>query len=286
MVQALLGAKARGKLAGIFGRLGDLGTIDDRYDVAVSTAVPQLNHIVVDTAENAQKAVAYLRANQAGVATFIILEKIGDLAATAAQSKAQLPAASIRLFDLVNLREPKYAPAFYHAMRDTLVSDTLESAKKLAFSSGPRRNRVVTLVGEVIDIAGTMSGGGKTVARGGMKASRPGSAIGDVDVATLRAWDKELKETRDQITKLRSMVDSLESKAKSLDKEAQAVDDSVPQLQMEAEAAERAVQDTAKALPLLKKQCTLSADDEKARAALDKSLQSKLAKLVSFVLAS
>ena len=286
VVQALLGAKARGKLAGIFGRLGDLGTIDDRYDVAVSTAVPQLNHILDDTAENDQKAVAYLRVNQAGVATFIILEKIGDLAATAAQSKAQIPAASIRLFDLVNIREPKYAPAFYHAMRDTLVSDTLESAKKLAFSSGPRRNRVVTLVGEVIDIAGTMSGGGKTVARGGMKASRPGSAIGDVVVATLRAWDKKLKDTSDQITKLRSMVDSLESKAKSLDKEAQAVDDSVPQLQMEAEAAERAVQDTAKALPLLKKQCTLSADDEKARAALDKSLQSKLAKLVSFVLAS
>jgi structural maintenance of chromosome 4 len=167
-------------------------------------------------------------------------------------------------------------------MRDTLVSDSLDSAKKLAFSSGPRRNRVVTLVGEVIDIAGTMSGGGKTVARGGMKASRPGSNVGDVDVATLRAWEKELKETRDQITKLRSMVDSLESKAKSLDKEAQAVDDSVPQLQIEADAAERAAQDTAKALPLLKKQAMLSAEDEKARAALDKSLQFKLAKLVCY----
>jgi len=252
----------------------------------VSTAVPQLNHILDDTAENDQKAVAYLRVNQAGVATFIILEKIGDLAATAAQSKAQIPAASIRLFDLVNIREPKYAHALYHAMGDTLVSDTIESVTTLAFSSGPRRNRVVTLVGAVIDIAGTMSGGGKTVARGGMKASRPGSAIGDVVVATLRAWDKKLKDTSDQITKLRPMVDSLESKDKSLDKEAQAVDESVPRLQMEAETAERAVQDTAKALHLFKKQCTLAADDEKARAALDKSLQSKLAKLVSFVLAS
>lgn len=41
-------AKKQGLLPGIHGRLGDLGAIDAQYDVAVSTACPQLNNIVVD----------------------------------------------------------------------------------------------------------------------------------------------------------------------------------------------------------------------------------------------
>jgi len=40
-------AQACGKLTGILGRLGDLGSIDDKYDIAVSTACSQLDHIVV-----------------------------------------------------------------------------------------------------------------------------------------------------------------------------------------------------------------------------------------------
>lgn len=39
---------------GLCGRLGDLGTIDDKYDVAVSTACGALNNIVCDTIETAQ----------------------------------------------------------------------------------------------------------------------------------------------------------------------------------------------------------------------------------------
>ena len=40
-------AQLTGKLTGILGRLGDLGSIDDKYDIAVSTACGQLDYIVV-----------------------------------------------------------------------------------------------------------------------------------------------------------------------------------------------------------------------------------------------
>ena len=43
-------------LAGIFGRLGDLGAIDGRYDVAISTAAAgQLDTVLVDTVDTAQR---------------------------------------------------------------------------------------------------------------------------------------------------------------------------------------------------------------------------------------
>ena len=44
--------------AGIFGRLGDLGAIDAKYDVAISTAAAgQLDTILVDTVDTAKRYV-------------------------------------------------------------------------------------------------------------------------------------------------------------------------------------------------------------------------------------
>jgi hypothetical protein len=40
---------------------GDLGAIDAKYDVAVSTAVGALDYIVVETTSDAQRCVEYLR---------------------------------------------------------------------------------------------------------------------------------------------------------------------------------------------------------------------------------
>eukprot|EP00983_Pelagomonas_calceolata_P129786 1161635-Pelagomonas_calceolata.AAC.15 len=69
---------------------GDLGAIDAKYDVAVSTAVGALDYIVVETTSDAQRCVEYLRKHNLGVATFLILEKQKHLAAAAAQ-RVQTP---------------------------------------------------------------------------------------------------------------------------------------------------------------------------------------------------
>ncbi|EEB98777.1 hypothetical protein MPER_01660, partial [Moniliophthora perniciosa FA553] len=50
-----------GRIEGFHGRLGSLGTIPDKYDVAISTACPQLNNMVVDKVEQGQKCLQYLR---------------------------------------------------------------------------------------------------------------------------------------------------------------------------------------------------------------------------------
>ncbi len=55
--------------------------------------------------------------------------------------------------------KPEYLAAFYFGLRDTLVVDSLEAATRIAYG-GPTRHKVVTLRGDVIDVTGTMSGGG------------------------------------------------------------------------------------------------------------------------------
>lgn len=54
-------ARHKAKLPGFRGRLGDLGHIDGKYDVAVTTACGALNNIVVDTFDCAEKCLALLK---------------------------------------------------------------------------------------------------------------------------------------------------------------------------------------------------------------------------------
>lgn len=71
-----------------------------------------------------------------------------------------------RLFDLIRVEDERVLPAFYHALHDTLVANDLEQATRIAY--GATRYRVVTLKGEMIEISGKMSGGGRSMMRGRM----------------------------------------------------------------------------------------------------------------------
>lgn len=55
---------------------GDLGAIDEKYDVAVSTAVGALDNIVTDTVETAQECIKFLKRNNLGYTTFIMIDKV------------------------------------------------------------------------------------------------------------------------------------------------------------------------------------------------------------------
>ena len=51
VLDAIMEEKRRGNIKGILGRLGDLGGIDQKYDIAISTACGPLDNIVVETVE-------------------------------------------------------------------------------------------------------------------------------------------------------------------------------------------------------------------------------------------
>lgn len=62
---------------------GDLGAIDEKYDVAISSSCGALDNIVVDTIDTAQKCVNFLKEQNIGVATFIGLDKVKILPSAA-----------------------------------------------------------------------------------------------------------------------------------------------------------------------------------------------------------
>lgn len=75
---------------------GDLGAIDAKFDIAVSTAASALDYIVVDDTPTAQRCVELLRQRKLGVATFLLLDKQGHLAQKASE-KASAPEGAVPL---------------------------------------------------------------------------------------------------------------------------------------------------------------------------------------------
>jgi structural maintenance of chromosome 4 len=142
-----------------------LGAIDAKYDVAISSSFSdKLKWIVVDSVQTAEKCLKVLKAKNCGRASFVVLERTGE-----AKENAHTPENAPRLVDLVRCKDKRFRKAFYYVLRDTLVAKDLDQANRLAF--GAQRWKVVTLDGKVIDKAGTMTGGGNRVVKGGMSAS-------------------------------------------------------------------------------------------------------------------
>ncbi|KAJ7425622.1 Structural maintenance of chromosomes protein 4 [Willisornis vidua] len=197
VLEALLQQKKSGNIPGLYGRLGDLGAIDDKYDVAISSSCGALDHIVVDTIDTAQACVNFLKAQRVGVATFIALDKMTVWEKK--MEKIPTPENTPRLFDLVKVQDPKVRLAFYFALRDTLVAKNLEDATRVAFQRD-KRWRVVTLQGQIIEMSGTMTGGGGKVMKG-----RMGSSV-VVDVSEEESFTEQEVRLRNQVKELEANV--------------------------------------------------------------------------------
>ena len=112
LLNGLMAAKRDGKIPGIIGRLGSLGTIAPEYDVAISTACGALDNIVVADTPSAQACVALLREKQLGVATFLILDKQVAQWGTKMKEGFNCPKGASRLFDLVECSDDAHRAAF------------------------------------------------------------------------------------------------------------------------------------------------------------------------------
>jgi structural maintenance of chromosome 4 len=170
-VQAILAASQKGhelEHAGIIGRLGDLATIADEYDIAISTACSSLDYIVVKTTAGANLCLDYLRQYNSGRASFICLDKLSK---GAHDRQVETPENAPRLFDLIRPVYPSLLPAFFLAIGNTLVADDIDTAARWCYDFGSKRWRVVCRDGTLLETSGTQSGGGgnQSQRKGGMK---------------------------------------------------------------------------------------------------------------------
>ncbi|PNY25856.1 Structural maintenance of chromosomes protein [Tolypocladium capitatum] len=262
VLTALMRMRESGRIDGFHGRLGNLGAIDQKYDVAVSTACAALDNFVTETVEAGQQCIEYLRKNNLGRGNFICLDKLRarDL------SPIQTPENAPRLFDLVKAKEDKFCPAFYHAMQDTLVATDLAQANRIAY--GAKRWRVVTLDGELIDKSGTMSGGGSTVKKGLMSSKLVAETTKE-NVAKLED-DRDAWETKFQ--EFQEYQRECEGRLKELKDQIPRLDTKIQKIGLEIESATRNLADVQRRIKEVSKEHQPSASDSSRIAALQKDV--------------
>ncbi|KAG1842247.1 RecF/RecN/SMC N terminal domain-containing protein [Suillus subalutaceus] len=209
VLDSLTKLKQTGRIDGFHGRLGSLGTIPDKYDVAVSTACGSLNNMVVDTVAQGQACIEFLRKQNIGRASFMVLEK---LPTDRLNEHVVAPEGVPRLFDLIKPRDPRFASAFYKGVGNTLVADNLDQANRIAFG-GSRRWRVVTLAGQLIDSSGTMSGGGNHVSRGGMSSKLQAEAVSP---QVLKNYEQESEQAARSLEAAQQELRDIEAEAERL----------------------------------------------------------------------
>ncbi|XP_031093373.1 structural maintenance of chromosomes protein 4 [Ipomoea triloba] len=213
VLKALLHAKEANLIPGIYGRMGDLGAIDAKYDIAISTACAGLDYIVVETTAAAQACVELLRNKNLGVATFMILEKQVDHLHRI-KEKVTTPEGVPRLFDLVKVQDERLKLAFFAALGNTVVANDIDQATRIAYGGNKEFRRVVTLDGALFEKSGTMSGGGNKPRGGKMGSSiRPASVSGEA----IASAEDELSKLSESLRNLRQKISEAAMRYRSLD---------------------------------------------------------------------
>ncbi|KAK0501017.1 RecF/RecN/SMC N terminal domain-containing protein [Armillaria luteobubalina] len=263
VLECLTRFSEQGRVQGFHGRLGNLGKIaDDKYDVAVTTACGNLNFMVVDKVEQGQACIEHLRSQNAGRTSILVLEKLGKPDMSQKSTPENVP----RLFDLITPKDPKFAPAFYKGVGETLVAKDMEQANRIAF--GSRRYRVVTLSGQLIDVSGAMGGGGQP-ARGGMSSKFAAEAVRP---EVLKNYERESEEARKRLELATQESREAEADRDRLLKVGPEIDLSFEKLGMDIENGKKRIADAEKRVRELKAQSKPDDGDMSRIAKLEKDI--------------
>ncbi|KDE07484.1 hypothetical protein MVLG_02159 [Microbotryum lychnidis-dioicae p1A1 Lamole] len=257
--------KDQGRLPGFHGRLGNLGRIDDKFDVAVSTACGGLDNIITDTVVVAQQCIDVVRKNQLGRVNVMALEKIK----ARQMDKIATPENVPRLFDLITPKEARFAPCFFQLLQNTLVANDLEQGKRIAY--GKQRWRVVTLDGQLFETTGTMSGGGGRPARGKMSSKIVADEFTPEVVARCEKEREASSEALRVFTEDRSKA---ERELSTLRKRLPEVDMAIDKIKMDVKASDKRIAEATARLKELKTQSKPEAGDLKKIEQLDKEIAS------------
>lgn len=264
VLTGLMRLKESGRIDGFHGRLGNLGTIDEKYDVAISTACAALDNMVVETVEVGQHCIDYLRKNNLGRANFILLDRLPRRDMSTIYTPESVP----RLFDLVKPKDPKFAPAFYSVMQNTLVAKDLEQANRIAY--GARRWRVVTLDGQLIDVSGTMSGGGTRVARGGMSSKQ----VADTTKEQVVRLEADLEELERKFSAFSEKRGNVESQIREKSEEIPRIETKIQKIIIEMDSAKRSLADAQRRVKEISAEHKPSKSDASQAAALEEQIES------------
>jgi len=194
-VKAILGSQSR--IEGIKDCLANLLTVRKGYETAIETAMSDyLQSIVVDNMESVDKAIAYLKENSCGKASFIYPGYFNS-ADTAPQSDPGINDSRIlgRAIDFISIGD-SYRNILGHILKDIFIVGDLKDARELLDSNKAHAGtRFITLSGESAE-NGFITGGSSKKEELGL-VNRD-ARIGEIQqiIGELEARSKKIEEEK------------------------------------------------------------------------------------------
>ena len=156
-VKSVVSEANKGILKGVHGPVSKLITVDKKYTVAIETALGNaIQNIVVDSDNDAKRAINYLKTNNLGRATFLPVSSIKPKDFKDDGFDSIFGFVGIAS-DLVSTDE-KYKTVIKYLLSGTVVTEDIDSAVTLAKKYN-YRVKVVSLDGQVINVGGSLTGG-------------------------------------------------------------------------------------------------------------------------------
>ncbi len=153
--------KARGKaLDGIHGAVAELMNVPKEYNVSIETALGgSMQHLVVEAEQHARQAIAFLKKNGYGRATFLPMsiikgKRLSDSQLQLVQGHSSFIGIAA---DLISF-DSKYENIMGNLLGNVIITKDLKGANEMARTL-QYRSRFVTLEGEIVNPGGSMTGG-------------------------------------------------------------------------------------------------------------------------------
>ncbi|MGM9529708.1 MAG: chromosome segregation protein SMC [Phascolarctobacterium sp.] len=203
-IKAVLKAQApwRSELIGV---VAELIKVEDKYVAALETALGEgAQNIVSRSAQAAKQAIAFLKQNGAGRATFLPLDTVQRRQPSKEEAAAaKLPGVCGFAVDLISY-ESEAENAIRFLLGRVLIAENMDAALAAAKAT-KYRLRVVTLDGDVVNAGGSMTGGARKQREGYLSRER------EIKQALLRCdalhqevlrWQEQLEEQERQAKEL------------------------------------------------------------------------------------
>lgn len=213
--KSLFGAKAQGKFDGLYGRMKDLATIEETYNIGATTASGMLDYWVVDNDSTAAECIQFLKDKGLPSQTFICVSKMGRVLIDGCQAPFRTPQNALRVFDLLKISKPELKPVFYKAFRDTLIAENLDIASKVAYG-GQVRYRVVTYQGDIIEATGSLVGGGSRPTSGKFNSGRLENGLNKQELEKL---SRQVNQAEKEFSEVSDQKQQVENEAFNIEKE-------------------------------------------------------------------
>ena len=209
-VKAVMKAAANRRLRGITGPVSTILSVKPGYEVAIETALGfALQNIVVENETAAKAAMAFLRDERAGRATFLPLDTVKP-----GSFNGRLPEGAVLASSLVTYDE-KYANIVSSLLGRIVVVDDINEASRTARALD-YRNRVVTVDGQVVNAGGSFTGG--SVSRSAGLFSRKQEI--DELKKKVEALEKQRDAAEEKTDRAKAEVDALSDEPTATESEA------------------------------------------------------------------